>query len=375
MSKKKVLILLPVFDLGGAEKQGLYAAKELIEQADYEAEIWAFNKSSGNLISLIEKEDIRYKDLNISFDDLNGGIKQRLFTYLKVIKLFRKNKFYAVIPFTYHSNLVVAICFRFSGVKKALWFQIAMEHHIGVGRYERIAKMFRPTYASNSLSAGDFIKERHQLKSDEKVHFVPNPFEVKQEFKSRDEWRSELGFNDKDFVFGIVANFYHEKDHLTLLKSVKTLKEKGTKCKLILVGDNTREDNYILSLKSFILDNELYDLVKFAGVVKDIPGLLKSLDCALLTSSTEGSPNALIEYVAYAIPVIVSNIGPNIEIVGSDYPYNFPVGNAHKLAELMEILIGTPTGLKERTEILGDKIVKKYSKEENLKAFVSILES
>jgi hypothetical protein len=69
MSKKKVLILLPVFDLGGAEKQGFYAAKELTGKVGYEAEIWAFNKSSGNLISLIEKEGIRYKDLNISFAD------------------------------------------------------------------------------------------------------------------------------------------------------------------------------------------------------------------------------------------------------------------------------------------------------------------
>ncbi len=374
MSKKKVLILLPVFDLGGAEKQGFYAAKELKQHGEYDTEIWAFNKSSGNLIPLIEKEGIPYKNLNIKFSDLNST-KNRIFSYIRVIRLLRKEKFYGLLPFTYHANLLTAFCFRFAGIKKALWFQIAMEYHIGVGRFEKIGLMFKPVYASNSYTAGAYIKTRHCLKVDKKVHFIPNPFEVKQEIKSIIEWRAELGFSDKDFVFGMVANFYHEKDHLTLLKSVKILKEKGAKFKLILVGDNTREDNYILSLKSFILDNELYDIVKFAGVVKDIPGLLKSLNCALLTSTTEGSPNALIEYVAYGIPVIVSNIGPNIEIVGKEYPYIFKAADTVLLTEKMEEMISKSEELSSLLKSNQDRVLSTFNQEENLKAFLEILDN
>ena len=374
MFKKRVLILLPVFDIGGAEKQGFYAAKELKETGNYETEIWAFGRSKGTLIPLIEEQGISYTDLNVDFGILENT-KNRILFYLKFIKKLRKNKFYAVIPFTFHSNLTVATCFRFSGVKKALWFQIAMEHHIGLGRFEKIGAKFRPTYASNSIAAGNYVRVRHGLPNDHKVHFIPNPFEKKPFKKSREEWREELNLKQDEFSFAIVANFFYEKDHLTLLRAIKILKEKGVTCKIFFAGDNVNDGLIALKIKAFILDNAIYDYVKFTGVISDVPGFLQGMDCTMLTSSTEGSPNALIEYVAYKRPVIVSDIKPNMEIVGSDYPYNFPVGNEFKLAELMEILMEAPSGLKERAEILGNKIVKKYSKEENLKAFVSILES
>lgn len=374
MSKKKILILLPVFDLGGAEKQGFYAAKELKETGSYITEVWAFNKSSGNLIKLIEEEGIAYKDLNISFTELNNS-KKRLLLYFQFIRKLRKSNFYGILPFTYHANLITAFCFRFGGVKKALWFQIAMEHHIRVSRFEKFASRFKPIYASNSIAAGDFISKRHLLDNNQTVYFIPNPFEIKEVKLSREEWRRDLGIKDDEFAFGIVANFYHEKDHLTLLKAAKLLKDKGLKFKLILAGDNNRSDIYLLKLKAFILDSELYDVVKFSGVVQDVPGLLQCFDCGMLTSSTEGSPNALIEYVAYRRPVIVSDIKPNMEIVGDNYPYHFPVGNEVKLLEQMESIINRPKGIEKRMEELGEKTINKYSQEENQKAFISILEA
>ncbi len=372
MEKKKILVLLPVFDLGGAEKQGFYAAKELNESGNYITEIWAFNKSSGNLIKLIEEEGIEYKDLNISFTELNN-FKKRLLFYFQFIRKLRKSKFYGILPFTYHANLTTAFCFRFGGVKKALWFQIAMEHHIRVGRFEKFAKMFKPTYASNSLAAGDYVRGRHELDAKHEVHFIPNPFELKKAIKDKETWRKDLGVKDGEFSFGIVANFYQEKDHLTLLKAVKILKDKGLSFKLILAGDNTREDSFLYKVKSYILDEKLYDVVNFSGVVKDVPGLLKSLDCAMLTSTTEGSPNALIEYVAYETPVVVSNIKPNLEIVGENYKYQFESKDYEALADVMESMIAERSGLNESAKKMSKKVQGIYSEEENLKAFLSIL--
>ena len=371
--KKKVLILLPFFDLGGAEKQGFYAAKELKQQGEYDTEIWAFNRSSGNLIPLIEKESIQYKNLNISPNNLNGRLINRLPAYLKFIKLLRRHKFYAIIPFTFHANLISTLCYKFSGVKKVLWFQIAMENHIGVGRIEKTAKIFKPIYASNSLASGEYIKRRHKLTPLHKVHFIPNPFELKGVQFSKEAWLKNLGVNKGEFTFGIVANFYYEKDHLTLLKAVKVLKEKGCSFKLILVGNNKMDSPYLLRVKSYILDEELFDVVKFAGVVKDVPGLIKSIDCAMLTSTTEGSPNALIEYVAYGTPVIVSNIKPNLEIVGEDYSYQFKTGDYVQLADLMEKIMTEILTLKTKVELISKKVKLRYSEEENLKAFLTVL--
>ena len=372
MEKKKILILLPVFDLGGAEKQGFYAAKSLNNTSQYSSEIWALNKSSGNLIPLIESEGIPYKNLEISFEELNST-KSRLLVYFRMIRFLRKSNFYAIIPFTFHSNLMANFCYKLAGIKKSVWFQISLDLHIKIGRLERLVRFAKPIYASNSYYAGEQIKIRHKLPENQKVHFVPNPFELKKPQLNRSDFRKQIGVSDSDFLFTIVANFYFEKDHLTLLKAVKLLKSKGVQFKLLLAGDNKLDSPYLNNLKSYILDEELYDVVKFLGVVKDVPGLLKSIDCAMLTSSSEGSPNALIEYAAYAVPVIVSDIQPNLEIVGQNYDFQFPVGEEKVLEERMGKMITNNAEVKELMIDKSQEILQKFSVIENLNAFTSIL--
>lgn len=66
-SKQKVLILLPVFDLGGAEKQGLYIAKSLQDSGMYEVEVWALDQGSGNLCELLDAANLKYSNLKIPF--------------------------------------------------------------------------------------------------------------------------------------------------------------------------------------------------------------------------------------------------------------------------------------------------------------------
>tara|TARA_B100000674_G_scaffold97283_1_gene69896 strand:- start:2221 stop:3345 length:1125 start_codon:yes stop_codon:yes gene_type:complete len=374
MEKKKILILLPVFDLGGAEKQGFYAAKSLNNTSQYSSEIWALNKSSGNLIPLIESEGIPYKNLEISFEELNST-KSRLLVYFRMIRLLRKSNFYAIIPFTFHSNLMANFCYKLAGIKKSVWFQISLDLHIKIGRLERLVRFAKPIYASNSYYAGEQIKIRHKLPENQKVHFVPNPFELKKPQLNRSDFRKQIGVSDSDFLFTIVANFYFEKDHLTLLKAVKLLKSKGVQFKLLLAGDNKLDSPYLNNLKSYILDEELYDVVKFLGVVKDVPGLLKSIDCAMLTSSSEGSPNALIEYAAYAVPVIVSDIQPNLEIVGQNYDFQFPVGEEKVLEERMGKMITNNAEVKELMIDKSQEILQKFSVIENLNAFTSILKN
>ena len=59
-SKQKTLILLPVFDLGGAEKQGYYIAKSLQDSGLYDVEVWALDNGSGNLCPLLESSNLKF---------------------------------------------------------------------------------------------------------------------------------------------------------------------------------------------------------------------------------------------------------------------------------------------------------------------------
>ena len=219
MSRKlKVLILLPVFDLGGAEKQGYYIAKSLQDSGLYDVEVWALDNGSGNLCSLLESSKLSYTNLKIPFGSFYNR-KKRLYVYLQFIKALRKAKINAVIPFTYHCNVLAASTYKFAGVKKCLWFQIAMEFHIPMSTFEKLALKFKPLYASNSKAAGKFIAEKHGQDPND-VLFIPNPFEKITVKTEKEDWRLKLGIAEDEIMLFMAANFFPEKDHETLIKGI-----------------------------------------------------------------------------------------------------------------------------------------------------------
>ena len=371
--KQKVVILLPVFDLGGAEKQGYYIAKSLQDSGLYEVEVWALENGSGNLCPLLTSSNLKFKNLNIPFDSFYNR-KKRLSVYFKFTRTLRKEKINSIIPFTYHCNVMSATAFRFAGVKKCLWFQIAMEFHIELSTFEKIALKFNPVYASNSLAAGKFVSKKHGLDI-HKVAFIPNPFEAVSVKMERAEWREKLGIKENELMLFIAANFFPEKDHETLIKGFYIALQQYPNIKLVLAGSQNNVEN-INSIKSICFDLRLNaDRVVFIGASNDVPGLINASDICLLTSISEGSPNALIEYMGYGKPVVTSSIPSIVELVNPDYPYLFEKGNEKDLAAKLNALIIelNSENVANYTERNKQSILTDYTIEANFNAFHKIL--
>ena len=53
----------------------------------------------------------------------------------------------------------------------------------------------------------------------------------------------------------------------------------------------------------------------FLGRRADVPEILACCDIAVLPSRAEGLPNAVLEYMAAGLPMIVSRVGGNAELV------------------------------------------------------------
>ena len=98
-------------------------------------------------------------------------------------------------------------------------------------------------------------------------------------------------FKSKKFLKIInIATFTDQKDHLTLLMSVKKL-SKFIKCKLVIIGRGYKEKK----LRKYILENNLQKIVKLVGYKKNPESYIKISDVFVLTSTYEGLPNVLIE--------------------------------------------------------------------------------
>lgn len=371
--KQKVLILLPVFDLGGAEKQGYYIAKSMQDSGLYEVEVWALEKGNGNLCTLLESSNLKFTNLKIPFSSFHNR-RKRLSVYFQFRRALKKAKINAIIPFTYHCNVLSASTYKFAGVKKCLWFQIAMEFHIEMSTFEKLALKFNPIYASNSRAAGKFIAERHGKNSDD-VSFIPNPFEKIVIKTERIDWRLKLGINEDEIMLFIAANFFPEKDHETLIKGFHIALQQNQKLKLVLAGNQNYVERINL-VKSICFDLGLMiDQVIFVGSSDDVPGLINASDICLLTSVSEGSPNALIEYMGYGKPIVASAIPSIVELLKPEYPFLFDPKNSEDLSlKIIEIISILGTDYYQNILRTNEnRILTEYTVEANFNAFHNIL--
>ncbi len=63
---------------------------------------------------------------------------------------------------------------------------------------------------------------------------------------------------------------------------------------------------------------------------------IRSADLTLNTSCIEGGANSILEAVMCGVPILASDIEPNVGQLGVDFPGLFPVGDAGALARLIE---------------------------------------
>src|SRR5262249_33496488 len=112
----------------------------------------------------------------------------------------------------------------------------------------------------------------------------------------RSEMRSRLGIDVAESVVLMVGRLSREKRHDLALEAVRRLKEilPEPKVRLVIVGDGP--ERALLEQKATSLD--LSGSVIFTGHQRDVTSHYAAADVVLISSDTEGSPNALLEAMA-----------------------------------------------------------------------------
>ncbi len=133
------------------------------------------------------------------------------------------------------------------------------------------------------------------------------------DFSKRQQWRSEvrkeLGYSDKDFVYGFVGRITKDKGIDELFSSFLELKDNS---KLVLIG-NIEDDNHLnVELLSKAKKNPN---IKFHDFVADIERFYAALDVLVLPSYREGFGNVIIEAGAVGTPAIITDIPGPIDAV------------------------------------------------------------
>lgn len=128
---------------------------------------------------------------------------------------------------------------------------------------------------------------------------------------SRDEsLAEELGVAGHRIV-GIVAKLSAVKGHEHFLGAARRIAEALSDVRFLVVGDGPRR----AELELMAADLGIADATRFVGAREDVPELLGLMDVVVLSSLSEGAPNALMEAAAAGRPVVATSVGGVPEIV------------------------------------------------------------
>ena len=131
-------------------------------------------------------------------------------------------------------------------------------------------------------------------------------------------FREELGLGTGDILVGIVGRLTEIKNHELFLRAVADFKTRvwrqstGGVVRFVVIGDGALRAR----LEQIAASLDLSEDVKFAGSRRNLEDLYPALDIVALTSLNEGTPLTLIEAMANARPVISTDVGGVIDLLG-----------------------------------------------------------
>ena len=160
----------------------------------------------------------------------------------------------------------------------------------------------------------------------------------------RAELRASLGIAPDRRVILIVGRLSREKDHIGLLRAMKRLPAE-TNPHLVLVGEGPERPHIEAEIERLGLRSR----TTFTGQVKSAEPYYGIADVAVLSSISEGSPNALLEAMAAGVPVVATEVGGIPEIVThGESALLVKVGEIDRMADSLAMLTGGNPVLAEK---------------------------
>lgn len=167
----------------------------------------------------------------------------------------------------------------------------------------------------------------------ESVTIIPNGLDLSR-FAVRAE--EPLSRNGAAPRVGIVANLRPVKNIELFIRAASRVVPSHPQLHFEIAGEGESRG----PLQSLIESLGLGGRVTLRGTVSDVPAYLQSLDVAVLCSLSEGSPNAIMEYMAAGLPTVVTDVGGNAELVEHEVTgLVVPSNDARQLAGAIDRLL------------------------------------
>jgi glycosyltransferase involved in cell wall biosynthesis len=153
-------------------------------------------------------------------------------------------------------------------------------------------------------------------------------------------------------TIGTVGSLRPVKNLELLVRGAAILREEFPEIRVLIAGGITHAASEEGDrLEALVGELGLESNVRFLGVRSDVNRVLASLDVAVSTSKREGSPLAVMEYMAAGLPVVATSVGGVPDIVADgDTGILVPPDDVAALAEAIARLLRSPELRREMGE-------------------------
>jgi glycosyltransferase involved in cell wall biosynthesis len=347
----KVMFFIDSYRIGGMHKQVYYIVKH-IDRTRFEP-VMCTSTSDGGL-----RED--YKATNCKMIDLEwkGRFDMGVITKLRqTLKLEKPD----LIFITEAQNLIYYRLSAFFlksktiqiGSFRGLTFWLGHEKLIYQYLDNLLAKLLYRTskhVVVNSLELKEHYSRVIRTNHKNPIQVIFNGCEFNFPItKSRVDIESELKLSSNCFIIIMVARLDPWKDFYTLLEAAEIITATNKKAKFLLLGDGSMR----AEIETIIKKKKLEESIFLLGERKDVFNYINASDISVLSTHGEGFSNALMESMALGKPVIATNVGGNLTVIGGSGESGFliPPKSPKEFVDAINLLINN----EEKRRIVGIK--------------------
>lgn len=146
-----------------------------------------------------------------------------------------------------------------------------------------------------------------------------------------------VGEREEEIV--TVGRIDSNKNQKLIMDAFFKIADKFPGVKLVLYGDGEDREKLI----QYAQKSPYKERISFPGAVSNVKERIRKSKIFVLSSNTEGMPNALMEALALGIPSISTDCpcgGPKMLMEGKENGILVPVGDSDKMAEAMGTILG-----------------------------------
>ena len=260
-------------------------------------------------------DNIDCKVLSLNYNVNNHLDPKNFLVFIKLVNLIKNINPDIVITFFPTSYMIGVIAAKIAGIKKIL--STRRDYGLWLNKKNKIPLKIANFFLSGIITNSELVKElviKKEKIDFNKINVIYNGITINNSPQNTNDlhlFSKKLKIPIDKKIIGIVAGLRPMKNHQTLFKAGTILKSKRSDIIYLIVGDGARREELKSLVKQLGLSNNVY----FLGWQKNIKKVLNLFNIGINCSGNEGLSNAIMEYMAYGIPCIVSDSGGNTELI------------------------------------------------------------